>query len=277
VSRSGAREVCVQGVGLHSGAPARVVLRARPGRVTLEARGVEATMDELEVVSSVRSTTVGARGGALRVATVEHAFAALAGLGIYEGLAIAIDGPEMPLLDGGSAAWCEAIDRLGLPPAAPRLRVMRAGTLEVGRSRYDFTPGERVEVEVRLELDGFDEGLLALDTGWQGDSADFRERIAPARTFALSRDLGELAARGLARHVDREAVVVLIPPDTVLQAGRPFSPDEPARHKLLDLVGDFYRPGGPPVGRLRALRPGHGANAIAFRRAYLEGILAGDG
>ena len=78
----------------------------------------------------------------------------------------------------------------------------------------------------------------------------------------LARDIGELVAGGLARHVEPASVVVLAP-EAILHAGRAFSPDEPARHKLLDLLGDLYLSGGPPLGRLRAVRPGHAANAVA--------------
>ncbi len=268
--------VRVEGVGLHSGAASRVILRRRSGPVTLEAGGLEARIDQLRVVSTARATTVEAHGGAMRVGTVEHVFAALAGLGVYEGIALSVEGPEMPLLDGGSAAWCAAIERLGATePKGSLSRVARAAALDVGASRYEFTPGARVEVEVRLELDGFDEARVAPEARWGGDAGDFRLRIAPARTFALARDIGDLLADGLARHVDPASVVVLAP-DAILHAGGAFAPDEPARHKLLDLLGDLYLSGGPPRGRLRAVRPGHAANAFAIERARAEGIVVID-
>ncbi len=277
MSRIGPRpgETFVEGVGIHSGAPARVVLRRRRGPVTLEAAGVEARIDQLAIASTARATTVEAHGGTLRVATVEHAFAALAGLGVYDGIAMAIDGPELPFLDGGAATWCDVIDRLGVTPSPPPLRVARAAAFEVGSSRYEFTPGPGIEVEVRLELEGIDEARVMPEARWRGDAVDFRLRIAGARTFVLARDIGELAAAGLARHVDPGSVVVLAP-DATLHAGRPFSADEPARHKLLDLVGDLYTWGGPPLGRVRAVRPGHTANAMAARRARAEGIVVAD-
>ena len=275
MSRPGPTETCVEGLGLHSGAQSRVVLRRRPGPVRLEARGVEARIEQLTVVSTSRATTVEAHGGALRVATVEHAFAALAGLGVYEGVALAVDGPEMPFVDGGCATWCDALDRLRLTPGRPRLRVAREAAVEIGASRYEFRPGPRVEIEVRLELEGFCESQVVPEARWHGDAADFRLRIATARTFVLARHIDELVAGGLARHVDPESVVVLAP-DAVLHAGRPFSPDEPARHKLLDLVGDLYASGGPPLGWLRAVRPGHAANALAAARARAEGIVVAD-
>jgi UDP-3-O-[3-hydroxymyristoyl] N-acetylglucosamine deacetylase len=275
VSRPGPTETCVEGLGLHSGAPSRVVLRRQTGPVRLEACGVEARIDQLAVVSTSRATTVEAHGGALRVATVEHAFAALAGLGVYEGVTLAVDGPEMPFLDGACATWCDALDRLRLAPGRPRLRVAREAAVEIGTSRYEFRPGPRVDVEVRLELEGWDESRVIPEARWHGEAVDFRLRIAAARTFVLARDIDELVAGGLARHVDPESVVVLAP-DAILHAGRPFSPDEPARHKLLDLVGDLYASGGPPLGCLRAVRPGHAANALAAARARAEGIVVAD-
>jgi UDP-3-O-[3-hydroxymyristoyl] N-acetylglucosamine deacetylase len=277
-------DAVVTGVGLHSGAAVRVVLHARPGAVTLGRDGVEARVDELAVSSTPRATTVEARGGRLRVATVEHLFAALAGLGVYEGLAVVVDGPEMPLLDGGALAWCGAIDE-ALGPGSTRragrrpLRVARAAELSIGASRYVFEPGAApgaVEVAVRLEFEGLDEARVLPEARWDGGADDFRARVAPARTFALARDVGELVAAGLARHVDPMSVVVLTP-DAVHHAGRAFEPDEPARHKLLDLLGDLYVHGGPPRGSVRAVRPGHAANARAMEQALAEGIVVVDG
>jgi UDP-3-O-[3-hydroxymyristoyl] N-acetylglucosamine deacetylase len=272
-------EVVVEGVGLHTGAPARVALRAQPGPVVLVANGVAAPIAELEVVSTARATTVEARGGAVRVGTVEHLFAALGGLGVYEGVAVVVDGPEVPIVDGGAAAWCEALTRLGAPRSAPKARIAREAVIEVGPSRYELSPGigsgadaeveVGVEVEVRLELD---DPRIAPDARWRGDALDFAARIAPARTFALARDVDELLRRGLARHVD-PACAVVIAPDAIHHAGKAFSADEPARHKVLDLVGDLYLRGGPPSGRLRAVRPGHASNARFLRRAIEDGIL----
>lgn len=267
----GGRDVTVEGVGLHSGAPSRVRLVRSEGPVRLRAGGVEVSIDRLEVASTARATTVQPRGGGPRVGTVEHAFAALAGLGLHAGLILDVDGPEMPLLDGGASAWCTALARLDVPPSAPRLRVTRAASFDVGPSHYELAPGDgAVEVTARID---FDDPRLAPEATWRGDPADFVARVAPARTFALAREIHELARRGLARHVDPACVVVLAP-DAIHSSGRPFSADEPARHKLLDLLGDLYLHGGPPVGRVLAVRPGHAANVRAFRRALEDGVLA---
>jgi UDP-3-O-[3-hydroxymyristoyl] N-acetylglucosamine deacetylase len=183
-----------------------------------------------------------------------------------------VEGPELPLLDGGALAWCEAIARLALQATLPLLRVTRAATYEVGPSRYELAPARGdagIDVSVHVELDSrFDQRAR-----WLGDPVDFVTRIAPARTFALAHEVEELARRGLARHADPASVVVLAP-DAVLSSGRPFAPDEPARHKLLDLIGDLYLRGGPPVGSFHAVRPGHASNERAIRRALEDGVLA---
>jgi len=267
-------EVRVEGVGLHTGAPSCVTLRPSPGPTRLRAGGVEARIDALEVVSTARATTVATRAGRgageLRIGTVEHAFAALAGLGLHHGVRLDVEGRELPLLDGGASAWCAALALLAVTPVRSRLRVTRAAAYDIGPSRYELTPTVgTLEIAVRID---FDDPRLAPEATWHGDAADFVARIAPARTFALARDIDELARRGLARHVDAASVVV-ITPDAILHAGRPFSPDEPARHKLLDLIGDLYLHGGPPIGRLVAVRPGHAANARAILRAIEDGVL----
>ncbi|MGH7271179.1 MAG: UDP-3-O-acyl-N-acetylglucosamine deacetylase [Polyangiaceae bacterium] len=267
-----AREVTVGGVGLHTGMVVAVTLIPRAGAVRLASGGLRDAITDLTVTGTLRSTTVEGHGGALRVSTVEHLFSALAGLDIREGLVLRVDGPELPLLDGGASAWCDALRQLDLPPGSPRpprLWVRRHTVIDIGSSRYEFAPADGVEVEVRID---FGDSRLVESARWGGDADDFRERIAPARTFARACDLEPLAALGLARHVDPASVVV-IAQDAIHAVGAPFSPDEPARHKLLDLMGDLYLWGGPPRGRVRATRPGHTANARAMRRALDEGAV----
>jgi UDP-3-O-[3-hydroxymyristoyl] N-acetylglucosamine deacetylase len=225
---------------------------------------------DLTVVSTAWRTEVAPLGGEFVLMTVEHMFAALAGLGLHEGVRIDVEGIEIPILDGAALAWCDALTTLGVHPTSPPTRVVRRGTIDIGSSRYEFSPFDGVDVEVSLVLA---DQRLAPEARWEGASADFRERIAPARTFAFERDIPTILRLGLARHVPATGAVI-IREDCVQAAGRPFSSDEPARHKLLDLLGDLYLAGGPPIGRIRAVRPGHTANALALRRARESGLLA---
>ncbi len=261
--------VVLEGRGLHGGRTATVTLRRVEARapVTLRRGDAVARVDELLAVAVVRATTVATADERLRVATAEHLFAALAGLGIYGGLAIEIDGDELPLLDGAAAAWVRALEGLHLAPGPPALVVARDGEISVRASTYTFRAAGR-GAAVRFETDN---ARLVPDASWDGTTEDFA-RVAPARTFAFARELPHFEAQGLASHVAPESVVVLAE-DAVLFAGAPFSADEPARHKLLDLIGDLYLYGGPPRGAVHARRPGHAATHEAVRRALSEGIL----
>jgi UDP-3-O-[3-hydroxymyristoyl] N-acetylglucosamine deacetylase len=261
--------VTIAGQGLHGGAPSTIRFARRDGETAIRRGDALAPLSALEVVGTARSTTVSDREGRVRLATVEHLFAALAACGARAGVEIAIDGAEVPLADGGARAFLDAVRALRAPAAPPGLTVARAGTIAVGESVYELSPGDGVCVEVEID---FGDPRLAPRARWDGDADDFAERIAPARTFGFEREVGELLERGLASHVRPESVVVLCE-RAVLAAGRPFEADEPARHKLLDLVGDLFAHGGPPRGRVFARRPGHAATHEAARRALAEGLL----
>ena len=267
----------VSGQGLHTGALGAVsFVRRAGGVVVLRAGAAEVAIEALTVVDTTRSTTVASPDGTIRFATVEHVFAALAGLGIHEGVAVVIEGNEAPLSDGGARQYADALATLGVAPSAPRLRVARTGTIEVGASRYELRCNDvddgAIAVEVVVD---FDRPGLASTACWAGDADDFRTRIAAARTFGFEHEVEELLARGLASHVTPSSVVV-IGEERVLSSGAPFTADEPARHKLLDLMGDLYVHGGPPIGAIRATRPGHAATHEAMRRALAEGLVCRD-
>jgi UDP-3-O-[3-hydroxymyristoyl] N-acetylglucosamine deacetylase len=271
--RRAAAESRVDGRGLHTGARGSVAFERREGEVVLRSGGAEIAIEALEVVATNRSTTVASPDGTIQFATVEHVLAALAGLGIYRGVAIVIEGKEAPLADGGARWYADALARLGVPKAPARLRIARSGAVDVGASRYELRCNESGDDTVAVEaVVDFDRPGLAGTAQWAGDAEDFVTRIAVARTFGFEHEVPELLARGLASYVTPESVVV-IGQERVLSSGAPFTPDEPARHKLLDLLGDLYLHGGPPIGKIRALRPGHAATHEAMRRALAEGLL----
>lgn len=259
----------IAGQGLHGAQRASVSFARTCGPTRLRRGDDEAPLDSFVVVDTARSTTIATRDGRLRVATVEHLFAALAAHGARAGVLVTIDGPEIPLADGGARVFADAVAALDVPASPPRVQVARDGAVVVGTSRYEFRRGAGVSVAVRVD---FDDARVAPEARWDGDAEDFRARIAPARTFGFERELGELLERGLASHVDRESVVVL-GEDRVLCAGRAFDAGEPARHKLLDLVGDLFVHGGPPIGSLVAERPGHAATHEAMIRARMLGLI----
>ncbi|MBX3192798.1 MAG: UDP-3-O-acyl-N-acetylglucosamine deacetylase [Labilithrix sp.] len=259
----------IAGQGLHTGKPSVVRLAKRSGDVALLRDGRAIPLSAMRVVDTTRSTVIADLEGHVRIGTVEHLFAALAALGLHRGVAIEIDGAEPPLADGGARVFLDAARALDVAPSEASLRVARDGDVSVGESVYAFRAGAGVAVEVAID---FGDARLDRVARWDGDPEDFRVRIATARTFGFEHEVEELLARGLASHVSPESVVV-IGRDRVLSSGAPFAADEPARHKLLDLVGDMYVHGGPPRGFVRAIRPGHAATHEAVRRALAEGLL----
>ncbi len=262
----------LEGIGLRSGLPARVILHRRPGPFALHASGVDTPRALLHAEDADRATLV--RAGASTVATVEHLLAACAALGLHEGLLVEVVGGEVPLLDGCARAFAAALATLDLAPREPPLVVTREETIAHGESRYTFRPakGPARTGTVAVTL-AFDDPRIAPDAAWDGSAGDFLGRIAGARTFAFAHEVLPLIAAGHASHVDRASAVVFTP-DAVLASGAPVAPDEPARHKLLDLLGDLFLYGGPPRGHVHALRPGHRATHAILHEALARGVVA---
>ena len=261
----------VEGPGLHSGARGVVRFERHDGPAVLRSAGIETRVTDLRVVDTLRSTTVCDPTGAVRIGTIEHVLAALGGLHVHAGVAVIVEGIEAPLADGGARRYVDLVRALGVEPSAPALRVVRAGVIEHGASRYELAPGDGDAVTIEVSVD-FDDARIAKEARWSGDAADFCARIAVARTFGFEHELGELLARGLASHVTPSSVVV-IGEGRVLASGAPFTADEPVRHKLLDLIGDLYLYGGPPRGVVRATRPGHAATHAIMARALADGLV----
>jgi UDP-3-O-[3-hydroxymyristoyl] N-acetylglucosamine deacetylase len=258
--------VTLQGLGLHHGIHARVDIARSDGSLKLERDVVARPLEAFRVVSAERSTAIAC--DAFEVQTVEHLFAALAGCYVRSDCRVVIEGGlELPLLDGAARAYVEHLEQLGLEATPPPLRIARAGRIDVDGSTYQFEPGDGVRVVVHVDLPR----SCAPEASWDGERASFG-RIAEARTFALEADVEELSRLGLARHVDPRSVLVVC--DDSIRGASPANADEPARHKLLDLLGDAYLYGGPPRGFMRASRPGHARNHRAFQKALERGILA---
>jgi UDP-3-O-[3-hydroxymyristoyl] N-acetylglucosamine deacetylase len=267
---NGANEAfIVSGTGLHGGAPCSVAFERNAGDVVFRTAHGDVTASELTVERADRGVRVACARTGLRVESVEHLFATLGGLSIRDGVAIEVTGGEVPLADGAALAFVRVLSALDVPRATPQMKIVRAGAIDVGRSRYVFEPRDDVALDVEVEFDG----VGAERATWNGDADAFVRDIAWARTFGFRREAAALSAAGRARGVDAHAVMILDEHGSVEPPGAPARPGEFARHKLLDLVGDFYSFGGPPVGLVRASRPGHAATHLAVARALAEGIV----
>jgi UDP-3-O-acyl-N-acetylglucosamine deacetylase len=179
---------------------------------------------------------------------------------------VELDGPEVPIGDGSSAPFVEAIVRAGVRPlsgAAREIRITREITVESGGGRITARPREGGGCAYRYELEyGAGAAIPAQSAEWDSGARDraarYAREVAPARTFCLEAEAKALRAAGLFRHLSAREMLVIGERGPIENSYR-FS-DEPARHKLLDLIGDLALVGGVLVGEVVAVRSGHALN-----------------
>ncbi len=266
----------LEGVGLHTGEPCRARWVRAPG--ALQVRRVDGAMSGCTVgldaaIPTLRATRLTLSDGRT-VETVEHALAAAGARGCFADLVLEVEGPEVPLLDGTARAWCAALEALGARASGPSVRVTRAEVFTVeGGSTLRLAPGPRA---VEVLADFGHRGLGALTARWAGDWEGFVTTVAPARTFGFLDEADALRAAGRAHGVTPEAVVVYGPGGV---ADPRFAPaadaTEPARHKLLDAIGDLALLGCGIDGEVVLERPGHARTLALLRAAVAAGALAG--
>ncbi len=261
-----ARPVTVAGVGLHTGAMVKATLvpAARPGSgVVFRVAGEKIPALAANVCDTSRCTVLGNDGA--RVSTIEHLLSALAGLGVTD-LTVEVDGPELPIGDGSALVWVESLRAagiVGLDKETTPLIVTEPVVVHGEKNAFVAAyPSDAVRFTVATQ---FDHPLAGTQVArWEparGES--YGERVAPARTFGFDFEIEALRAAGLARGGTLDNALVVYA-DRYSSALR--FPDELARHKLLDLVGDLALAGRPVVADVIAVKPGHRLNVALARR-----------
>src|SRR5271170_3073405 len=267
--------VAICGVGVHSGAPAQVILHpadADSGVVFLRT-GLPGGRERLleakcaNVAQTALCTMLGDASGA-SICTVEHLLAALSGLRV-DNVLIEIDGPETPIMDGSAADFVAAIDSVGLAEQGrPRrhLKIVKPVRVDHDGGFAEFLPagrGFRLDVEIDFESPAIGRQRRVFDL----DPATFRREIARARTFGFVGDVQKLWQAGYALGSSLENSVA-IDGDSILNPEGLRYADEFVRHKALDAVGDLSLAGAPIIGLYRTYRPGHKLNALALEALF---------
>jgi UDP-3-O-[3-hydroxymyristoyl] N-acetylglucosamine deacetylase/3-hydroxyacyl-[acyl-carrier-protein] dehydratase len=301
--RTIARTVSFSGTGLHTGNPSTITFHPAPanfGYVFVrtdfeEPFEIPALLDY--VVDLSRGTTLGI--GEVRVHTVEHVLAALAGLKI-DNCRIELSSNEPPVVDGSSIAYVEAL--------------LEAGIHELNAQREYFEIDETIrytnddkhvdivalpnpEYRLTVMIDYFNPALGSQHTGLFDLEKEFISDFAPARTFCFLTEVMTLYKQGLIKGGNLDSAIVIkdteVSDDDLLMLQEVFKlekppirgengilngeelryKNEPARHKLLDMIGDLALIGVPLKAQILAARPGHASN-IEFgkkiRQLYLE-------
>ncbi len=283
-----AAPVTLKGKGLHTGLEVTLTLNPAKDntgyvikRVDLDAPNeIMAIADNVK--STARSTTL--VKGEASITTVEHCLAALYALGIDNCL-MECDAPEFPILDGSAKLYVEAISSVGVVEQATDkeyyvVTSKKVFTSEDGQSTITLLPDEDFTVQAMI---GYPSVVLPNQYAVLNDINDFEKEIAPCRTFVFVRELEPLANAGLIKGGDLNNALVIYDEEVeqstinsiaeLLGQEPKISPalgyindtplqfeNEPARHKLLDVIGDFALIGSPIKGRIIAEHPGHAFN-----------------
>jgi len=280
--------VAISGTGLHTGIKVDMTLNpANPGfgiqfqRVDLPGQPIIKADCEL-VTDTSRGTTLEDNGA--KVSTVEHILAALVGMGVDNCL-IEINGPEIPIIDGSSAPFVEIIEEAGVQEQSAN-KIWYS--IDTNISFYDEE--KRVEMVAVPSIDykittliDFNSPVLGTQHAGLKHMRDFKSEISPCRTFCFLHELEMLLDNNLIKGGDiNNAIVVVDKPVTEAEMNRLAKafgrnkmeiksggylnnlelrfPNEPARHKLLDVIGDLALIGVPVKAHIIANRPGHASN-----------------
>ncbi|MDX2278652.1 MAG: bifunctional UDP-3-O-[3-hydroxymyristoyl] N-acetylglucosamine deacetylase/3-hydroxyacyl-ACP dehydratase [Saprospiraceae bacterium] len=280
--------VSVRGVGLHTGKT--VTLTFKPAlanhgyrfqRVDLPDQPI-IPADVKMVISTNRGTTL--KSGEAQVSTVEHVLSALTGMGI-DNVLLEIDGPEMPIMDGTSMPFVEAILEAGMTELdAEREYYIVTEPIaykdEVTGTELLALPSDNFEATVMID---FASKVLGPQFAALHNLSEYVKEIAPCRTFVFVHELEKLLEMGLIKGGDMDNAIVIadrkmdqdeldalaqkmgkpgikVDAEGVLNTVKLHFQNEPARHKLLDVIGDLALIGKPIRGKIVATKPGHTAN-----------------
>ena len=263
-----ARPVTADGVGLHSGVP--VTLRMVPSPSGSGVVFARSDLDGFEIraswrhVAKVAYATSLMRQGVL-LSTTEHLLSVLRALGI-DNVRVEIDSLEVPILDGSARPFAELLLRAGIRRQRRRrryLRVRKRVAVEDSGKTVSLEPGRAFEVDCETEyphpLVGRQRVALAVTP------QAYLRQIAPARTFGFERDLDAMRDMGLIRGASLENAVCFGAGGVLNRGGLRF-PDEPCRHKLLDLIGDMALLGHAVIGKVVAKQAGHAMHVALVDR-----------
>lgn len=264
-----------EGVGLHSGLPVQLrLIPAEPSTGILFKRTDVAEDKALiparwDHVVDTRMCTVIANEHGVRVGTVEHLMAALAGCGIDNAM-VEVSGPEVPVMDGSSSPFVFLIECAGVVDQdRPRrvIRVLKSVTVSEGEAEATLAPDSSFSLDVQVHFEGTAVSRQALSIGMKNGS--FCKELARARTFGFLNEVEAMQAAGLGKGGSLDNAIVVDGLNIMNKDGLRFD-DEFVRHKMLDAVGDLFLAGGVIMGRFSGNRSGHALNNALLRALFAD-------
>jgi len=278
----------VKGIGLHSGKFINMTFEPAPAnhgfrfqRIDLEDQPI-LMADVNRVVSTNRGTTI--KQGEVQVSTIEHSLSALLGMNVDNAL-IKIDGPEAPIMDGSALDFIKGIEAVGVVELENDREIFVIEETisyrdEVTGTELIAMPADKFEVTAMID---FNSKILGMQYASMEDIADYKEEIAPCRTFVFLHELEQLINQGLIKGGDLDNAIVIVDrmmnedelahlakrlgrtdvkvdKEGILNTVDLRFKNEPARHKLLDIIGDLALIGKRIKGKIVGRKPGHTSN-----------------
>ena len=267
-----AHEITLSGTALHAGAAVTTTLSPAPAGQGVLFRRIDQGGAEIparyDLVGETRLGTVIEKSG-VSVGVIEHLMAAVAGAGLDD-LTVTLDGPEPPILDGDALSYLVRIEKAGLKPQAmarQTLTVLREVRVAEKDASAALHPADAMQYDFLLEYSAPAIGRQTFSFVFS--PANFRKLIAPARTFGFLKDLESLNKMNLARGASLDNTLAL-DESGVINKDRQRFPDEFARHKILDAIGDMALAGAPLIARFEGIRSGHGLNNRLLRALFAD-------
>lgn len=267
-------EIEAEGIALHAGTPVRLTVSpAEAGSGIVFCRsdlGGHAILARYDRVGETRLGTAIDDGAGASVGVIEHLMAAVAGLEIDD-LAVTVDGPEAPILDGDALSYVRLLREAGIVEvSAPRhvLRVEREVEVRDGDAKAILVPADARQFD--FEIDFASAAIGSQRFSWTFTSGSFETEIAPARTFGFVHELEALNRKGLGRGATLDNTLA-IEGDRIVNASLMRFADEFVRHKILDAIGDLALAGAPIIGRFVGYRSGHALNNRLLRALFSDG------
>lgn len=294
------KEFRVTGPGLHTGRTVTVTVKPAPANFGIAFRRTDRTniITQPAIATNVGETSRGTTLGTGRhtIATIEHLMSALHGTGIDNAI-VELDGGEVPILDGSARPWLLQLIRVGVMQQKAERKTFTFTEplhfeVEKTGSVYDVEPCDHFEVECHID---FEDCVIGKQEATLHNMSEYAASIAPCRTFVFLHEVEPLLHLNLIKGGSLDNALVFVNKeltskqlkrlaktfhkdvshfkvhDGVLNTTDIYFPNEPARHKLLDFIGDIRLVGMPLNAKFTISRPGHKANNT-FARHLIEYI-----
>ncbi len=271
-----ADSVALSGIGVHSGKPASITIHPSDedtGIIFLRTNlpgspDVEIKANWAAVSATALCTVLGDPKGAF-VSTVEHLMAALRSLGVDNAL-IEVDGPEVPIMDGSSDAFVDALQTVGVKSQSKKrrvLRILKPVRVDAGDAFGELRPHQGCRFEMSIDYDHCSIGHQSMTFDLSPES--FCADVSRARTFGFLKDVEQLWANNFALGSSLENAVVLTDEGVMNQEGTRWA-DEFVRHKVLDAIGDLALAGFALEGCYRSHKGGHRLNVAMMKALFAD-------